>query len=192
LAQARTAAYDVSGNELSDAAIRLAHERFNLELSPLPLEHDPRAGTYDVITMWGVLEHLLDPLSALKGAFRLLRSGGLLYVYTPTWCLYGRYRAYLSSDCTCVAAPRPTGHVAHLQLFSAQTMRKTMRLIGFEIVRMEEVCEYNLPVAAYLESLGVSSGRQLGFASAILNQMIDRRLFFRNNMRVFCLKPASA
>jgi hypothetical protein len=67
-------------------------------------------------------------------------------------------------------------------------MHKILTAIGFELCRVEAVCEYNLPVAAYLESLGVPTRVRSGFAAA-LDWLINRGLFFRNNMRVFCRKP---
>jgi len=46
---------------------------------------DPRLvdGTFDVVTMIEVLEHVADPVCLLSDAARWLRSGGLLYVTTP-------------------------------------------------------------------------------------------------------------
>lgn len=42
-------------------------------------------GTFDIITMINVLEHLDDPLAALKGSYGLLKGEGLLLVNVPTW-----------------------------------------------------------------------------------------------------------
>lgn len=42
----------------------------------------PSAG-FDLITLWHVLEHLRDPLRALRRCFELLRPGGVLVVATP-------------------------------------------------------------------------------------------------------------
>jgi len=50
------------------------------------------------------------------------------------------------------------------------------------------VCEYNLPVTAYLESLGAPTTVRSRLAAA-LDWLIDRGLFFRNNMHVFSRKP---
>jgi hypothetical protein len=126
---------------------------------------------------------------AIKDAFRLMRTGGILYIYTPGWCQYdsiglglarlGRWTRLLDRRIT----------LAHLQLFSTEGLRKTLMGIGFEVCTMDVVCEYNLPVAAYLESLGVPKTVRKGLAAA-LDQLIGRGLFFRNNMRVFCRKTS--
>jgi 2-polyprenyl-3-methyl-5-hydroxy-6-metoxy-1,4-benzoquinol methylase len=188
LNQAREFGFEVYGSELSDAAICSAHRRYNITLSPLPLEQELRTDFFDVVTMWGLIEHVLDPLSIIKQAFRLLRCGGFLYIYTPVWCFYDDIGLGLAQYCGWTRLLDRRITLAHLQLFSTEAMRKTLAAIGFELCRMEVVCEYNLPVTAYLESLGVPARVRNGLAAA-LDWLIDRGLFFRNNMRVFCRKP---
>jgi hypothetical protein len=76
---------------------------------------------------------------------------------------------------------------AHLQLFSQPVLEHTLQQLGFEIVSAERVCEYNLPVSAYLQSLGVPRLLRNSLAR-VLDRFIDRGLFFRNNIRLFCRK----
>jgi SAM-dependent methyltransferase len=42
-------------------------------------------GSFDLVLMVSVLEHLWEPLDALRGCRRLLRPGGVLVVNVPTW-----------------------------------------------------------------------------------------------------------
>jgi 2-polyprenyl-3-methyl-5-hydroxy-6-metoxy-1,4-benzoquinol methylase len=188
LNHARELGFEIYGNELSNAAICSARQQYGIFLSPIPLEQEPRTGFFDVITMWGLIEHVLDPLSIIKQAFRLLRCGGILYIYTPVWCLYDDIGLGLAQFCGWTRLLDRRITVAHLQIFSTEAMRKTLTTIGLKLCRMDVVCEYNLPVAAYLESLGVPTRVRSAFAAA-LNWLIERGLFFRNNMRVFCRKP---
>jgi SAM-dependent methyltransferase len=188
LNRARQSGFEIYGTELSEAAVAFAHQRYDITLSLQPLEQDPRTAFFDVITMWGLIEHVLDPLSMLKQAFRLLRSGGILYIYTPVRCLYDDTGLWLArlSRWTQLLDRRIT--LAHLQLFSVSTIHKILTAIGLEMLKADTVCEYNLPTSAYLQSLGVPSWGSNTMA-ALLNQLIDRGLFFRNNIRVFCRKP---
>jgi len=62
------------------------------ELEALPLP----AGRYDVVTLWHVLEHLRDPLAALRRAHALLAPGGHVLLAVPnaaSWQarLFGRH-----------------------------------------------------------------------------------------------------
>lgn len=188
LNQAREVGFEVYGNELSDAAISVARQRYGIMLSSLSLEQDQQTAFFDVITMWGLIEHVLDPLSMLKHAFRLLKRGGLLYIYTPAWCFYDDIGLGLAQLCHWTRLLDRRITLAHLQLFSAAAMHKTLTAIGFELLKTDIVCEYNLPVTAYLESLGVPA-RVRSVLAAVLDQLIDRGFFFKNNMRVFCRKP---
>ena len=189
LKSAQDAGFEVYGNEFSVPAIRMAREKYNIHLSSDSLEQDTRANYFDVITMWGLIEHVWHPRLLLEHAFRLLRTEGILYIYTPVWCLYddiGLWSARISRGrWTRLLDRRIT--LAHLQLFSQSTLENALARAGFDILSIEVVCEYNLPVAAYLKSLGVPAQVQGGL-TWVLNQLIDHGLFFRNNMRVFCRK----
>jgi 2-polyprenyl-3-methyl-5-hydroxy-6-metoxy-1,4-benzoquinol methylase len=188
LNQAREFGLEIDGNEISTEAIRTSKKRYGILLRHQSLEDDERTAFFDVVTMWGLIEHVMDPVSTLKEAFRLLRYGGILYIYTPVWCLYDviglGFAQFLGW--TRLLDRRIT--LAHLQIFSAKAMRTVLAAIGLELFKMEVVCEYNLPVTAYLESLRVPMRARSGLA-VMIDWLIDRGLFFRNNMSIFCRKP---
>jgi len=188
LNQAHEFGFEVHGNELSDSAIRMAHEKYGIALSPLPIEQDQRAGAFVVITMWGLIEHVLDPVAVLRSAFDALCEGGVLFIYTPVWCMYDEIGLSIArlGHWTRLLDRRIT--MAHLNLFSSGGMKSCLSAIGYEVIRLEKVCEYNLPVTAYLESLGVPANLRSAISST-LDWFINRGVFFRNNMRVFCRKP---
>jgi SAM-dependent methyltransferase len=48
------------------------------------------AARYDAIIMIALVEHLIDPLGALREVRRLLRPGGILYIDTPNIAKYTR------------------------------------------------------------------------------------------------------
>jgi len=62
------------------------HPRLELREGPIE-EVVPTlpAARYDVVLLISVLEHLHDPLAALRQACTVLRPGGLLLVNVPTW-----------------------------------------------------------------------------------------------------------
>jgi len=50
----------------------------------------------DAVTFINVLDHLRDPFGALQEAWRVLRTGGLLYIRVPNGALHARLIAVLS------------------------------------------------------------------------------------------------
>lgn len=82
-----------------------------------------RAGSFDVVTVNHVIEHVHKPGDLLKDAFDLLRPGGQLYVETPNVAslglsLYGKHWRGLEP-------PR------HLVLFNWRSLTDELRAAGF-------------------------------------------------------------
>jgi SAM-dependent methyltransferase len=86
------------------------------------------AESYNVITLWDVLEHLHDPEAALVEAARLLRPGGLMVMSTPnldSWDLrlFGKYwNGY--------ELPR------HLYLFNQRNIAPLLARHGLELLEV--------------------------------------------------------
>jgi len=81
--------WDVYGLEVSNAAIEKLKKRFNLTDSESHFKNAsiresgfPYA-SFDAITYWSVLEHVVDPLENLQEASRLLKKGGILAIRVP-------------------------------------------------------------------------------------------------------------
>jgi 2-polyprenyl-3-methyl-5-hydroxy-6-metoxy-1,4-benzoquinol methylase len=85
----RAAGFCVRGADVSSAAVEEARAR-GLDVLPLDLERSDgeslrrEAGEgFDAVTLLEVLEHLSDPLGALRRARSLLSPGGLMVVSLP-------------------------------------------------------------------------------------------------------------
>ncbi|MCL4410140.1 MAG: class I SAM-dependent methyltransferase [Gammaproteobacteria bacterium] len=187
LNEAREAGFEVYGNEFSTSAIQLAQDHYNIRLDSHSLDKDKRDGYFDAVTMWGLLEHVREPMDVLSQAARLLKPGGVLYIYTPVWCLYDKLGLISArvTHWTRLLDRRIT--TAHLQIFPHTTLEWACARVGLDVIECKEVCEYNLPVVTYLESLGVPNRARNNLGS-VVEQLIDRNLFFRNNIRVLCQK----
>lgn len=72
---------DAKGLEVTPDLVKYCQKRgLNVESHDLAEEID---GTYDVIVMFDVLEHLYDPIDLLEKARNKLKPGGYLVLYTP-------------------------------------------------------------------------------------------------------------
>lgn len=91
LAEAKQDGWECLGVELSQYAVDVARNEFGLEVLQgdvfLP---DLENGQFGLITMWHVLEHLIDPVATLQKARELLAPGGLMFVELPNWDSFGR------------------------------------------------------------------------------------------------------
>lgn len=76
--------FEVSGTEVSTTAIRIAREKYGLDLIHGDLRDisfgDER---FDVITAFHVLEHVIDPGALMRRARELLAPGGILILAVP-------------------------------------------------------------------------------------------------------------
>jgi len=75
--------WEVSGTEKSTAARDFCLKEFGLEIHPAEELFRYRKESFDVITLWHVLEHIHDINENMKVFFRLLKPEGRLIVAVP-------------------------------------------------------------------------------------------------------------
>lgn len=128
---AKSRGWEVVGSEVSEFTVRYARERFGLDvrLGTLgDLQFD--AQSFDVITMWDVIEHVPDPIGELQEVRRILRDGGLLSIITPdVGSLVARFLGSRWEEFRRVRE--------HVYFFSRRTMTEALRKVGFEVLRVE-------------------------------------------------------
>jgi SAM-dependent methyltransferase len=77
---------EVTGTELSDDACRYAREVLGIPVRVGGLESlGFPDGSFDVVVMWHVLEHVSDPRPTLAEVARILRPGGIFLVGVPNF-----------------------------------------------------------------------------------------------------------
>ena len=132
LATAQEAGYEVTGTEVSEAGASYARERgFEVHLGQI-VDLDLPPGSFDVATIWHVLEHVPDPGAVLRKVHSLLRPGGILGVAVPNeenFFLRERFGQAKSSP----FAPLQFGGEIHLTYFRPATFRSTLRAADFEV-----------------------------------------------------------
>ncbi|MBI9074127.1 MAG: class I SAM-dependent methyltransferase [Desulfatibacillum sp.] len=84
LALARDAGWETVGLELSEKAVAYATGELGLDVRPQLLDE---AGfppeSFDVVTLWGVIEHLKRPVETLRQITEVLKPGGVLLTFCP-------------------------------------------------------------------------------------------------------------
>jgi SAM-dependent methyltransferase len=116
------------GTELSPPAVDAAREAgLDVRLGELS-ELEFAAGTFDVVSLVEVLEHVPEPRTLLAQVAPLIRPEGALYLTTPH--VRGINARLLGTDWGAVAPPE------HLQLFSIRGMTSALESCGLEVVRV--------------------------------------------------------
>lgn len=83
LAAARSHGYVVEGLELSRWSSQIARRRgFVVHEEHLETLARRQPGRYDVVTLWGVIEHFSRPATEMRHVVELLKPGGLVAIWT--------------------------------------------------------------------------------------------------------------
>jgi 2-polyprenyl-3-methyl-5-hydroxy-6-metoxy-1,4-benzoquinol methylase len=129
--------YETYGVEISEHAAHYAQQEMGLDVFRGDLsEADFQRDFFDVITMWDVLEHLPDFLSALKECNRILdRQGRLIIETVNADSLLARI---LGRRWPLFAPPY------HLSYFNKESLRKALELSGFTITKTIPIQTYAL------------------------------------------------
>lgn len=83
-------------------------------------------GTFDVIIMSHIIEHVHDPVGFLRHAHRLLKPGGRVVLATPNAWSFGHW--LWEGDWVSLATPY------HLFIFNPPALARTLREAGFSRV----------------------------------------------------------
>lgn len=119
--------WEVWGQEISQCATAYARRELGLEVCRDYLEDTPfPADSFDVVTLWNVLEHLHNPAASLARIKELVKADGLLVIAVPnaaSWDarLFGP--AWVGYD-----VPR------HLYTYDKSTLRALLKKAGFRVV----------------------------------------------------------
>jgi 2-polyprenyl-3-methyl-5-hydroxy-6-metoxy-1,4-benzoquinol methylase len=163
---ARRAGWHARGIEPSRWAVETGRERFGVDLEQVPLEQlaDPPRSA-DAVVLLDVLEHLIDPLDALRQLRPLLDDEGLLTLSTVNLAgLHGRLRG----------EKWPWLIRPHLHYFTPATLNALLCDAGFRMVEWSLVPRsFHLSYVA--DRMRSSLGRA-GGASARLARLVDVRV----------------
>lgn len=157
--------YTVS--DLSEARLaRLRRDLFDpsFQVRQLDIEDPPEelTGSFDAVLLVALIEHLFDPIGALRNVRRMLRPGGLVYVDTPNIAKYTRRLKLLAGRFPSTSsldeglrrydgAPVRLHDEGHLHYFTFRSLsRILLEHCGFERVRRLPYASGTAPLPARL------------------------------------------
>jgi 2-polyprenyl-3-methyl-5-hydroxy-6-metoxy-1,4-benzoquinol methylase len=130
----RDLGYDVVGTEVSEAGASYARRSgFDVKMGQIT-DIELLKESFDIATIWHVLEHVPEPGAVLRKVHSLLRTGGILIVAVPNEeNFFVRKRLKLQQKLN-PFGPLPFGGEIHLTYFRPLTLIATLRTAGFELL----------------------------------------------------------
>jgi SAM-dependent methyltransferase len=166
---AASADWSVHGCEVSPVAAKYCREVQRLPdvaCEPLADYHGADA-SFDIVTMWDVLDHLAAPDPVLRRCHGLLKNDGLLFIRTPNIRIQlprARLNKLLSQNGDAPAGLQPFDHQHH---YSASSLRRLLTRNGFHDIEFIHL----LPIQS---RAGRFSSRWIKGAWFIAVKAIDR------------------
>jgi len=119
----------VEGLEISNFSAEWGRESFGLEIKTGTLETIRySANSFDLVTMFDLVEHLTDPTSFFRDVYRITKNGGLICVVTPNYHCKEKYgKSWIGFNMS----------LEHIYFFDKESLGKMLDKVGFKILHIE-------------------------------------------------------
>jgi 2-polyprenyl-3-methyl-5-hydroxy-6-metoxy-1,4-benzoquinol methylase len=137
LNQARKKGWGVSGIELSKNARTACEREFGIQPFASSLKEFDSSEQFDSIVFFDVLEHIHDPMNALRNIHAMLKPGGLLVLAVPnsaSWVL--KLLGTRWEDL------QRANSGEHLYFFNRETLNQILEKTGFEVLEIKTMGRY--------------------------------------------------
>jgi 2-polyprenyl-3-methyl-5-hydroxy-6-metoxy-1,4-benzoquinol methylase len=187
----------VAGIELNAGAATWAREKRSLDVYIGSIEERTSfpSESFDVVTMFGVIEHLAHPTDAVKECCRILRRGGILVLQTPTEDGFMRRAGRFMFKVT-------RGHLrfhvkqfyqmrgGHSVCFDRRSIRTVIEGSGLEIIKIRQ-STYGLRILLERFANHGPLTRVVMAVGTTLAFCLGRMLALSNHMTVYARKKMS-
>jgi len=176
--------FKVAGVDINQAAVNLCKTKGISEVIHGRIDEVP--GDFDIITMFDVMEHLVDPQNLLMRVWKKLKPGGIIYIETPRKCLLDAYISFFSLF-TSIRNNRVSNE--HLQLFMVKALHILLKISGFNIVyffKHKSLSWANKK--QYIYNLGLRNKTLLSLFTFLANIFISLNLLGRNKVIILAVK----
>ena len=159
--------FHCEGIEISEQSRKFAKKYHNIDLYPNSLSSFEKINKnkWDIISFFGVLEHLPDPISALKISCRLLANKGIVAIEVPNYQSVSSFVQELSG--------LPDRHLvpySHIMMFTERSMIYALKKTGFKPIA---IWYYGMDM---IELLKYFSRNERNFKNSKLNNILLRNI----------------
>lgn len=176
LQRAKTSGWNVVGVDPDPKAVARG-VKLGLNVCQGGIEQfDAEKEVFDVITLSHVIEHVHDPVTVLKAAYRLLKPGGQIWIETPNIDSLGHH-CYMK-NWRGIESPR------HLVLFNQHSLKNALFVAGFRKIKNQSGPRPMLSITKASEAIkqGLSIDDQIHLSLA-------QRWIVRKNELIQALLP---
>jgi len=147
LAFLKSKGWQVWGTEVNPGAVAMAKEKYGLTIFEGKLEEAAFEDEFfDVVTLYGVFDHIGQPIETLTEIERILKPGGLLVIFVHNLdCLEARL---FKSNWSCLHVP------CHVFFYSPSTLRRLLEMSRFEVVGVKQISTGTAVAESIINMLG--------------------------------------
>jgi 2-polyprenyl-3-methyl-5-hydroxy-6-metoxy-1,4-benzoquinol methylase len=148
LDEAQSRGWDVHGLDVSWFAVDYARDHFGIDArhgSLTELDYPPES--FDLVTLWDVIEHVPDPKAYVQRAAELLKPGGMIALATPD----------VESIPARITGKKWVGYKLseeHIYYFAPRTLNRLLNEMGFDVVDTYHVGKY-VTLRLFLDRFGM-------------------------------------
>jgi len=123
------------GHKVAGCEMQTLYRRFSEHFYGVPIARElPKKHKYDLIVMYHVLEHLVNPVEKLKQYVEMLKDGGHLLISCPEYL-----NVLEEASGNLIGSFENLFHKLHINLFTRQALKNIYNKLGLEIVKEDYV-----------------------------------------------------
>lgn len=127
--------FDVTGLDIRSKYAEAVSEMLNIPVYTEDFQQFNSEESFDLLVMGDVIEHMQDPVAAIRKAHSLLSDQGVLWISTPN---------FESAFSMVMKDKDPMWRIVeHLNYFSFRALKKWLDAVGFEVVNYNVSGHYN-------------------------------------------------
>jgi len=175
LRKAGAAGYQVEGVEPSASLAEIARKEFDLKITNAYFNKESFAsGSFDIITLIDVFEHITNPIQLLKDIYPVLKDGGILCIKVPNGN-YNKLKLSLARLMKREQQHELFNAYEHIGHYTQRTMGKMVEKAGFQLKKTIIPLPVDPPIWANL------TGHYFQYPSPFIldwKRVLTRKLFY--------------
>ena len=161
--------WKISGIEINPQVAKIAHKVSKAQIYTQPAEKVKlRPSFFDVVTLWHVLEHFINPKVALKKITNSIKPGGFLIIEVPQG--QAMYRKIFGPSWQLLIPGQ------HLYFWSQQSLTNLLQSLGYRIVKVSYLGIVSFSgassIANWLRTKNISSRISIAVSFALFPLMV--------------------